>query len=276
MKSLPEQDEIYFFTYINESCAVLGRNQNLFQEVRLDILAEKGIQVARRISGGGTVYHDKGNLNLCWIAPRKLNWVNSYAIFMDPLIEYLKSFQCNAYLNDRNALFIDERKLCGTAQFTSGQRLLCHCTLLIESDLDLLTEVLATQKIHVESIASKSVRSKVMNLKDRLPDHTIQKTQNILHDVYSNKGFIPINERFSFLELPNEYLEKYSSFEWIYERSPTSHLRNKRLETLQIEQGILVNGDSKGNVSLQVEIEHCKEKKLTIDQSQNLFKIFFS
>ena len=224
LKALPIQDEIYFFTYTNTNSLILGRNQNVYQEIRLDKVKEHRVQVCRRVSGGGTVYHDKGNLNICWIAPKKSNWVNSYSIFLNPLIELLGHLGVQAGLNQRNALVTGDFKVSGTAQFTSGERLLCRCTLLIDADLNILKELLAIQSIEAHSIASKSVSSKVINLKDLIPDINLEKMEYAIKEVYCENRFTPV-EIPNWIELmPDSFIKKYSSFDWIFARSPKSIL----------------------------------------------------
>jgi len=120
----------YLFIYSNAPSVVIGKNQNPFMEVNLPFLKTNNIKLARRISGGGAVYHEPGNLNFCYITESTKENFNNYKKFLNPIIEYLNSLGIPAVINQRNDIEVEGLKISGNAQFTSRNRMLSHGTLL--------------------------------------------------------------------------------------------------------------------------------------------------
>ena len=167
VKSFAESGTIIFI-YVNAPSVIIGRNQNPWKEANISCLLQSGIPLVRRISGGGTVYHDEGNINLSFITDRTEKNFNNYREFTQPAINYLKSIGIPAELNKRNDIVIGERKISGNAQFSSKNRLLSHGTLLVSADLDKLQKTLNAKDLDLVSISTNSTRSKVTSLSDYL------------------------------------------------------------------------------------------------------------
>ncbi|MBQ6876765.1 MAG: lipoate--protein ligase [Lachnospiraceae bacterium] len=167
-------DEDVFMLWQNEPTVVLGKNQNIYAEVNLDYTEAKGIHVVRRITGGGAVYHDEGNVNYTFITSRERASVLDFAHFTAPIVAALEHWGVKAELSGRNDLLADGLKFSGNAQHATDKRILHHGTLLFDSDLAVLSKALKpdTEKLRNKGIAS--VRSRVTNLKTLLPEMTVE------------------------------------------------------------------------------------------------------
>jgi lipoate-protein ligase A len=236
----------YVFVYVNQPAVVIGRNQNIYEEVNLLYCHEHQIDICRRISGGGTVYHDLGNINIAWFSKSDLSKVNSYTHAMQPLIDFLKGYNITAHLNERNSLMIGDKKIGGNAQFSSKKNLLSHCTLLFDSNLTQLEKSIAPNFEQVTSHAGKSVRSAVMNIKDLLASGiTLQHFIEGMQDFFRSKNVevLELNDD-AIAEINNIHLPKLNHFDWVYARSPKSVIDcmlDKKPYKLFIEQAQLIN-----------------------------------
>lgn len=158
-------DGAFVLLYINAPAVIVGRHQNVWEEVNVTFCRQRGIPVLRRISGGGAVYHDRGNLNISFITRHTLQNFNKYRAFLQPVLDALAGFHISAQLDERNNLVIHGKKISGNAQFTSRQTLLSHGTLLYNSDLHVLrTTLQAEQGRVVASKGTPSTPSSVTNV----------------------------------------------------------------------------------------------------------------
>lgn len=162
--------ELCLLLYVNENAVILGKNQNPWAECDLEKMRTDGVQLVRRCTGGGAVFHDSGNLNYSFIAhesrydePRQ----------MALILHVLKSFGINAKRSGRNDLTAEERKFSGTAYCTKGDNRQQHGTLLINADLTRLSNYLTVAPQKLESKGVKSVRSRVVNLRELSPGITV-------------------------------------------------------------------------------------------------------
>ncbi len=150
----------------NEPTVVIGKNQNAYAELNLEYIKEKGINIARRITGGGAVYHDTGNVNFSFIAVNSESTEIDFKSYTEPIIEALSKMGVKATLSGRNDILVDERKISGNAQYNAGGRVLHHGTLLFSSDFSVLSEALRVDEEKIRSKSIKSYRSRVANIKD--------------------------------------------------------------------------------------------------------------
>lgn len=157
-----------FMLWQNEPTVVIGKNQNAYAQINMDYAEKMGIHVARRITGGGAVYHDLGNLNYTFISPCG-NGTLDFARFCAPVIDALRALGVDAVLSGRNDLEVNGRKFSGNAQHASGGRVLHHGTLLFNSDLTVLDKVLNTDREKLRARAVDSNRARVINLCELLP-----------------------------------------------------------------------------------------------------------
>ena len=180
-----------FMLWQNEPTIVIGKNQNAYAEINMDYIKNSNIYIARRITGGGAVYHDLGNVNYTFIATKKEKCEIDFKYYTAPIIEALKKFGIEAKLSGRNDIITDDKKFSGSAQHTKGNRVLHHGTLLFDSDLDMLTNVLNVDEEKIRSKAIKSTRSRVINLKDKFScDFTVSDFISFISS-YIIKSFSP-------------------------------------------------------------------------------------
>lgn len=159
---LCEKDEDFFLLWKNKPCIVIGRNQNAADEINGDYVRTRSLPVVRRITGGGAVYHDAGNLNFSFIINGEADRVE----LCRPVIDVLRSIGVVAEISGRNDITVDGRKVSGTAMCSRGGRSLFHGTLLISADLDALSEALKPDETKLIGHGVKSVRSRVANLSE--------------------------------------------------------------------------------------------------------------
>lgn len=238
LKTLDTQAADYVFIYVNSPAVVVGRNQNIYEEVNLHYCLDKQIDICRRISGGGTVFHDLGNINIAFFKASKSNNINNYEYFMQDLFRFLESKGIKAYLNERNSIFVGNKKIGGNAQFTDRRNIVSHCTLLFDADLNQLEQAIQSPFKQIESRASKSVRSEVINLSQLLKETTmVQFLQELqtFYEQHSRFQLVLLNENEQSL-IKMQYMPKYESFDWIYARSPKCEIYVKN-EHFVIENG---------------------------------------
>jgi lipoate-protein ligase A len=155
-----DEDVIYF--YQNHNAIIIGANQNTHVEINEEYVKEHDIKVARRISGGGAVYQDMGNI--CFSFMTKNTQDSSYENFLEPIFKFLKSLGLNAEFKGRNDVLIDGKKISGNAQYKYKDRMFHHGTLLFNSDLTVLSKALKPNKLKLESKGIKSNRQRVSNI----------------------------------------------------------------------------------------------------------------
>src|SRR5690625_3048854 len=113
------KDNTYLLFYINEPSIIIGRNQNTIEEINTKYVEENNIKVVRRLSGGGAVYHDEGNLNFSFITKDDGESFHNFAKFTEPVVNALNTLGVLAELNDRNELLVEERNIISNAQFSN-------------------------------------------------------------------------------------------------------------------------------------------------------------
>ena len=159
---LCEKDEDFFLLWQNEPCIVIGRNQNAADEINGDYVRTRSLPVVRRMTGGGAVHHDTGNLNFSFIINGEADRVE----LCRPVIDVLRSIGVVAEISGRNDITVDGRKVSGTAMCSRGGRSLFHGTLLISADLEAMSEALKPDENKLIGHGVKSVRSRVANLSE--------------------------------------------------------------------------------------------------------------
>lgn len=228
-------DEDYVLLYINEPCVVVGKNQCIYREVSFGYLRDEK-SVIRRISGGGTVYHDAGNLCFAFLSRFDDSKVNNYRYFNQPVVDILRRAGIDAQFNQRNDIIWDGKKISGNAQFTDRKNIISHGTLLVNSDLPKLRLALKENPFTIETKAVSSVRSSVMNLTEQSDAF---KTAVDLKDHFMMH--LPISKSIAFTDEDWSQIResadaKFRSFEWIWGRNPTTTITRDDL-VIQIENG---------------------------------------
>ncbi|MCL2684331.1 MAG: lipoate--protein ligase, partial [Synergistaceae bacterium] len=216
----------------NSASVIIGRNQNALEEVNLGYAEERNIPVARRLSGGGAVFHDLGNVNYTIIRDIRRDDFNNYEYFTRPVIGYLETLGVRAELQGRNDLVIGGAKFCGNAQAVKGGRILHHGCILYSADFSNLAGALAPRDIKFTSHGVKSVRKRVTNIADHMD--TPVTVENFLDGL--NRYFAEHIEGVEPYSLSPEDIsaaerlaaEKYSSWEWNFGASPAYNMKRSR------------------------------------------------
>ncbi|HWJ79383.1 MAG TPA: lipoate--protein ligase [Niallia sp.] len=223
-------NETYLLFYINEPSIIIGKNQNTIEEINTEYVESKGIHVVRRLSGGGAVYHDLGNLNYSFITKDDGDSFHNFRKFTEPVVQALKSMGVNAELSGRNDLLAEGRKISGNAQFATRGRMFTHGTLLFDSEMDHIVSALKVKKDKIESKGIKSVRSRVANITEFLKEKiTVEEFRRQLL-IYLFNGEENIQE-YVLTEKDWENIyelskERYQNWDWNYGKSPKFNLQH--------------------------------------------------
>lgn len=200
--------EPVFYLWKNRPSVIIGLNQNTSQEVNLDYLRQNGITLARRVTGGGAVYHDLQNLNYSIIGRDACPEI---------FAEALRKLGIDAELTGRNDIFVGGKKVSGYAKRIWKDRVLIHGTLMYDVDIDVLTKALTTpvSKLAMKGVAS--VRSRVTNLKEMLPQFKdIDEVKAALHVILSDcDSQLVLNEK-QLAEIRELSDAKFSTEAWLF------------------------------------------------------------
>ena len=262
LESLPI-DEPVFFLWQNRPAVIVGYNQEVNTEVNLDYLKEKGIDLVRRVTGGGAVYHDLENLNYT-IVGRSEDLERDYPEYAALMMKALQALGVPATLSGRNDILVEGKKVSGFAKRVCKNRLMVHGTLMYNVDVDVLTHVLNPSTTKLQSKGIASVRSRVTNLCNYLPELSdIQAFKNRLEEILSN-NYSDAEYKLSEADLAHIQRltdEKFATWEWNYGRSPKatlSHSARLACGTVEIHLTLAENriascrfgGDFLGNLQI--------------------------
>ncbi|MDR2940202.1 MAG: lipoate--protein ligase [Clostridiales bacterium] len=159
----------FIILWRNEASVIVGRNQNAIEEIDMGFTKNHDVKVVRRLSGGGAVFHDLGNINYSVITEFKGTGFGDFGKFAAPVCEFLNGLGVDAYLEGRNDLLIGGAKFSGNAQAVKNGRILHHGTILFDADISWLAAALKPGAAKIESKGVKSVRSRVTNVTSHLP-----------------------------------------------------------------------------------------------------------
>ena len=235
-----DSESIILYLWQNQNTVVIGKNQNAFSECRVQQLKEDGGNLARRLSGGGAVFHDLGNLNFTFIcSTENFNIENHLKVIQNACLKAGIATE----ISGRNDILSGGKKFSGNAFYNAKGKSYHHGTILIDADFDKLSRYLTPPKAKLEAKGVKSVKSRVVNLKELSPDLTCDKMKEYLltsfEEVYNLKAvdFGKINE--------NEVgvtAESYSSWDYLY---------GKQLPFNAVCQGRLFFG----SIEIQMQVE---------------------
>ncbi|MCP3742555.1 lipoate--protein ligase [Rossellomorea sp. BNER] len=223
-------NETYLLFYINEPSIIIGKNQNTIEEINTDYVDRQGLHVVRRLSGGGAVYHDKGNLNFSFITKDDGESFHNFQKFTEPVIKALKKLGVDAELSGRNDIVAEGRKISGNAQFSTKGRMFSHGTLLFDSEIENVVSALKVRKDKIESKGIKSIRSRVANISEFLEEKiTIEEFRSMLlryifdevDDIHEYKLTDTDWEKVHQLSK-----ERYQNWDWNYGKSPKFDLQH--------------------------------------------------
>ena len=261
---LKSRAEDYFLIYRNTPSIVVGKHQNTLAEINLPYVEEKGIVVARRISGGGTVFHDLGNLNFAFITSGREGELVDYKRHTLVIIQAMKKLGLIVKLGKRNELLLGNKKISGTASHVFKNRVMHHGTLLFSSQMKDLSRALKVKGGRFEDRAVKSVRSEVTNIREHLSEKMeVAEFQSLLFDsvLLALNGSIYQYRENDLDEIAQLVESKFSSWEWNFGYSPkyqySKALPYKGGEVaihMNVEKGIIreisIKGDFLGSKDL--------------------------
>ena len=214
-----DQSESYFMLWQNENTIVVGKYQNTAEEVNREFAEAQGIRVVRRLSGGGAVYHDRGNLNFTFIADKDELDDFNFRIFTMPVLKALETLGVHAEFTGRNDLVLDGRKFSGNSQYMKKGRVLHHGCIMLDSDLEKVRDALRVREAKFTSKSVKSVRSRVTTINEHAPRKiTMDEFKAALKaQVFSENDIteytLTSEDEAAVLKLMHE---KYETYEWNY------------------------------------------------------------
>lgn len=247
-------DQTYLLFYINEPSIIIGKNQNTIEEINTAYVEEKGIHVVRRLSGGGAVYHDLGNLNFSFITKDDGESFHNFRKFTEPVIVALQKLGVNAELKGRNDIVVGNRKISGNAQFSTKGRMFSHGTLMFDSEIEHVVSALRVKPDKIESKGIKSIRSRVANISEFLSEPlTMEQFRTfLLKNIFRDVEHIPAYQltEADWNQIRQLSKKRYQNWEWNYGKSPKFNIhKTKRFPVGQIDIRLEV---AKGR------IEQCK------------------
>lgn len=276
-----------FMLWRNEPCIVVGKNQNTLSEINYDYVKENKIPVVRRLSGGGAVFHDLGNINFTFISNNDSDSFLNFRKFTQPIIDVLDKLGMKAEFSGRNDLIVDGKKFSGNAQYNYKNRILHHGTLLFSSNMIDLSASLKVKPSKFKGKSVKSVVSRVTNISEHLinPLSIFEfkaLVMNHIMELYKD-GLI-----YSFTEKDLENIgqmvkEKYDTWEWNFGNSPNYSLsKEKRFEggsvefNLDVEKGIIKNIKLYGDFFGKCDVSEIEKSLIGVKHSEAAIKIALS
>jgi lipoate-protein ligase A len=263
----------YVLFYINRPSIIIGNHQNPFQEVNFDIAVRQKIRPVRRISGGGTVYHDPGNLNFSFITAFNGEMLGYFKRLLQPVLKTLQRLGVAAKLTDKNNITVEGRKISGNSQHTDMRRMLSHGTLLFDARLDILHRLLESRLEIIHSRAISSIRSRVTNISDHLrrPLDLPGFLTELTAAVSEAFGRLPVCRLTAgdWTAVHRLAEEKYRSWEWTYGRTPEfSAIHRFKFDAddvcgrILVRRGIIADIQFPAHRARPAEIRRCRQEAI--------------
>lgn len=252
------KDRTYVMLWQNDNAIIIGKHQNTLAEINDNYVRQNNIRVVRRLSGGGAVYHDLGNLNFTFVSDAGDEDSLNFQLYCQPIIQTLASLGVTAKLNGRNDITIDDKKFSGNAQYMRNGRVMHHGTIMFNSNLEILTNALKADPAKVQSKGIKSIRSRVTNVHDHLAaDITLEQFRSILlNNIISKNDSSPyIFSEEELAAIREIQRTRYSQWDWNYGYSPACTIhKHRRFEGcgtveiyLSVDNGHITNADFRGD-----------------------------
>ncbi|MBK7896117.1 MAG: lipoate--protein ligase [Candidatus Promineifilaceae bacterium] len=257
--------------YINAPSVIIGRNQNSIEEIDPDFVRQNQIHVVRRLSGGGAVYHDLGNLNFSFITPGRQD-LHNFEKFTRPVVDVLQHSGVNAVLQGKSDIFVDGKKVSGNAQYAATGRMFSHGTILFDTNLENMLRAINPRQVKIESKAVQSVRSFVTNIREHLSEdmNIDQLRQALLHGIFG-EGDVPVYPLAAsdWEQIREIATQRYMTWDWNYGRSPAFNIQKSeklpvgKLDArIEVEKGHIQAIKIYGDFSGQQDVAEL-EKQLT-------------
>lgn len=239
-----------FYLYVNAPSIIVGKHQNTLSEINYDYVKEHDIRVVRRMTGGGTVFHDLGNLNFCFIMNQEQERSDNFETYTRPILQVLQELGLDARLEGRNDLVLDGKKFSGNAKLVWQDKVLQHGTILFSSRMTDLSSALKVNPLKFQDKAVKSVISRVTNISEHLQqpmtlEDFIRRIREHVHFLY------PEAQDYEFTAEETAFIEdlvrtKYGTWDWNFGTSPRYNF-SKAIRTaagtvefyLHVEKGMI-------------------------------------
>lgn len=214
---LDTEDEPVFMLWRNDRSVIIGRNQNAYAEIDRAFTESRGIAVVRRLTGGGAVFHDLGNVNFTFTLPRAQCPALDFGRFCEPIVRVLNGLGVPARLSGRNDMTADGRKFSGNAQCVYNGKVMHHGTILFSADTSEMAGALRVDPEKMESKGIKSVRARVCNLSEYLPGMDVLELKRRLESAVEADPVSFTEEQIRGVEELKR--TKYATWEWNFGRS---------------------------------------------------------
>jgi lipoate-protein ligase A len=261
---LRSHEENIIFFYINKPSVIVGKHQNTLSEINYGFLEKNNIPVYRRLSGGGTVYHDYGNINYCIIEKGEPGHLVDFVRATTPVVEALKDYGLDARHGKRNDLLAGYKKISGNACHVYKSRAMHHGTLLFNSDLSQLTESLKADATKFQDKSVKSVRSEVVNISELVhgeknAETFLTKIGNSLQQKFKAEPYLFSENDLE--KIKNLIETKYNTWKWNYGYSPVYEFTKRTKSVnyifsskLKVEKGLIEE--------IEIKTSHPEKEKL--------------
>ena len=230
----------FMLFYIEKPCIIVGRNQNTVEEINEDYCKQHGITITRRLSGGGAMYQDLGNLCFSFIVPADRQRFGDFKTLVQPIVDALHEMGATgAEVTGRNDIVIDGKKFSGNAMYTRNGKTFCHGTLMFDVDTDAVAGALKVPKDKIESKGIKSVRSRVTNLKPYLKpkfqnldtagfrDELIKRIYHVddLSQAQINEYQLTSKDQQAIHQIETD---RYRDWDWVFGQSPAFTVKKRK------------------------------------------------
>lgn len=279
------EEEILLF-YINAPSIIIGKFQNTLAEINLDYVNDNHIKVVRRLSGGGAVYHDLGNLNFSFHTKANDKDFSDFETFTKPVVQLLNKLNVPAKLEGRNDLLVEGKKFSGNAKTIKSKKMIQHGTILINSEMSVLADALKVNPLKFVDKAVKSNRARVTNLIHFLPEETTTESfkQLFIDEIkFSNQEVEIYNfDDKDIAAIDELVLEKYGTWDWNFGASPDYNFKKANkvpagfIEVhLDVHKGHIQEAKIFGDFFASKSIEELENKLVGVKHDQVSLEVLF-